>query len=282
MTYRIVSDSSCDVRELPGIAFTRVPLRIITDSVEYVDNAELDTERMVAELQRYKGKSGTACPNVADWEAAFGDADLVFAVTITSGLSGSCNAAVNAARSYESAHPGRRVCVIDSLSTGPEMVLLLERLGALIRTEKSFEEIVSEMAEYQQRTHLLFLLSSIQNLARNGRASRLGAEAVGLLGIRIYGQASEEGKLDVLGKCRGERTAQERLVQQMEQLGWQGGKVRIAHCQNGAGAKRMEGLLLRKYPGADIQIYPTGGLCSFYAEQGGMMVGYESGKSDKT
>lgn len=279
MTYRIVSDSSCDVHTLPGMEFVRVPLHIITDTMDYVDDAELDAESMATDLQRYKGKSGTACPNVADWEAAFGEAECVFAVTITSGLSGSCNAAVNAAKSYESSHPGCRVCVIDSLSTGPEMVLLLEKLGQLIQAEKSFEEIVLEMAEYQQQTHLLFLLSSIQNLARNGRVSKLGADAVGLLGIRIYGQASEEGKLDVLGKCRGERTAQERLVQQMERKGWQGGKVRIAHCQNGSGAERLRGLLLRKYPRTEIQIYPTGGLCSFYAEKGGMMVGYESGKS---
>lgn len=278
MAYRIVSDSSCDIHTLPGAAFYRVPLRIITDGAEYVDDANLDTGKMVAELQRYKGKSSTACPNVADWEAAFGDAACVFAVTITSGLSGSCNAAVNAAKSYEEAHPGRRVCVIDSLSTGPEMVLTLEKLRDLIAAEMPFEEIVAEMANYQKRTHLLFLLSSIQNLARNGRASKLGADAVGLLGIRIYGQASPEGKLDVLGKCRGEKTGLERLVQQMETLGWQGGKVRIAHCQNASGAERVRGLLLRKYPNTDIMIYPTGGLCSFYAEQGGLMVGYESGE----
>lgn len=278
MTYRIVSDSSCDIRALPGVDFVRVPLRIVTDAVEYVDDDRLDAEQMAAELQRYKGRSSTACPNVDDWERAFGEADNVFAVTITSGLSGSCNAAVNATESYEAAHPGRQVCVIDSLSTGPEMVLTLEKLRDLIGQGKDFAAITAEIAAYQNRTHLLFLLSSIQNLARNGRASKLGADAVGLLGIRIYGQASPEGKLDVLGKCRGERTALDRLVQQMERQGWQGGKVRIAHCQNKPGAERLRGLLLRKYPGTEIQIYPTGGLCSFYAEQGGIMVGYESEK----
>lgn len=278
MTYRIVSDSSCDIHTLQGAEFYRVPLRIITDAVEYVDDAELDTDKMTAELQCYKGKSSTACPNVAEWEAAFGNAACVFAVTITSGLSGSYNAAVNAAKSYEETHPGRRVCVIDSLSTGPEMVLMLEKLRDLVAAEKTFEDIVTQIADYQRRTHLLFLLSSIQNLARNGRASKLGADAVGLLGIRIYGQASPEGKLDVLGKCRGEKTGLERLVQQMEAMGWQGGKVRIAHCRNLSGAERVRGLLLRKYPRTDIEIYPTGGLCSFYAEMGGLMVGYESGE----
>lgn len=276
MSYRIVSDSSCDIRDLTGADFVSVPLHIVTDNTDYVDDGSLDAASMVEQLQRYKGKSGTACPNVADWEAAFGDAEAVFAVTITSALSGSCNAAMCAARNYEAAHPGRRVYVIDSLSTGPEVVLILEKLRELIQAGKSFEEIAADISAYRRRTHLLFLLSSIQNLARNGRASRIGAEAVGLLGIRIYGQASPEGKLDILGKCRGEKTALERLVQQMVQKSWQGGKVRIAHCLNLTGAKQLRDMLLARHPGAEIQIHPTGGLCSFYAEKGGIMVGYEA------
>lgn len=278
MHYRLVSDSSCDIHSLAGAEFVTVPLHIVTDTADYVDDAALDVGAMVEHLRQYKGRSSTACPNVADWLAAFGDAEAVFAVTITSALSGSYNAAICAARDYEADHPGRRVHVIDSLSTGPEVVLILERLGRLIRKGLDFEEIVARIETYQKHTHLLFLLSSIQNLARNGRASRIGADAVGLLGIRIYGQASPEGKLDILGKCRGEKTALERLVQQMAQKNWRGGRVRIAHCLNAAGAEGLRKLLLARFPAAEIQIYPTGGLCSFYAEKGGIMVGYEAGE----
>jgi len=33
--------------------------------------------------------------------------------------------------------------------------------------------------------------------------------------------------------------------------------------------------LLETFPQADIKIIPTSGLCSFYAEDGGLLMGYE-------
>lgn len=273
---RLVSDSSCDIHSLSGADFVSVPLHIISGQRHYVDDETLDVPAMVEELLQYKGKTSTACPNVADWEDAFGEADEVFALTITSSLSGSYNAAQCAGQTYREKHPGRRVHVIDTLSTGPEMLLLLEKLRALIRSRLSFDQITEAIGQYQRKTHLLFMLSSIQNLARNGRTSRLGAEAVGLLGLRICGKASSAGKLEMLGKCRGEKPALERLSQQMLHQGWRGGPVRIAHCLNPQGAQRLKALLLRHRPDAEIQCYPAGGLCSFYAEKGGILVGYEA------
>lgn len=272
--YKIVSDSSCDIHSLPGTEFQTVPLHIVTDQMEYVDDENLDAGAMVEALRHYKGKSSTACPNVADWEAAFAGAEQVFAVTITSGLSGSYNAARCAKESFEAAHPGVRIHVIDSLSTGPEVVLILEKLRELTNAGLSFAEIVSAIETYQTKTHLMFLLSSIQNLARNGRASRIGAEAVGLLGIRIYGQASPEGKLDVMGKCRGEATALERVAEHIARVGCSG-RVVITHCLNPQGAETLKAKLLERYHGAEITILPAGGLCGFYAEKGGLMVGWE-------
>ena len=96
---KIVSDSSSDVLTMNGIAFESVPLKIITAQKEYVDDAGLDVRAMVEELQRYKGRSSTSCPNAADWLMAFGEAKWVFCVTITGTLSGSYNAACMAKES---------------------------------------------------------------------------------------------------------------------------------------------------------------------------------------
>ena len=128
MKYKIVADSSANVREIDTIDFASVPLKIVTDNNEYVDDASLNVEGMVDELQSYKGRSGTSCPNAHEWEAAFGDADVVFGVAITSGLSGSYAAAMVAKETYEEKHPGAKVHIIDSLSAGPELELIVEFL----------------------------------------------------------------------------------------------------------------------------------------------------------
>jgi fatty acid-binding protein DegV len=76
-------------------------------------------------------------------------------------------------------------------------------------------------------------------------------------------------------KCRGEKKAILALADLMVSMGYEGGKMRIAHCLNPAAAETLKANILAAYPQADIQIRPTGGLCSFYAEKGGMIIGFE-------
>ena len=125
--FRIVADSSCDLLTLGGADFVSVPLTIRTDAEEFYDDANLDVDAMVSTLRDTKGRSYSACPNIADWESAFGESGDVIAFTITSALSGSYNAACVAKKNCEERNPTRRIYVVDSLSAGPEIALLIER-----------------------------------------------------------------------------------------------------------------------------------------------------------
>ena len=270
---KIILDSSANMTTESHVA--SVPLKIITERKEYIDDAKLNTTEMVWQLQTYTGPSSTACPSPHDWLNCFDDKPYVFCITITSGLSGCCNAAMIAKADYEQAYPGRKVCVIDSLSTGGEMELIAEKIREWIEADFSFEEICERIREYQKATGLLFMLESMQNLANNGRVSKIAAKAAGLLGIRVVGKASDVGTLEPLEKCRGEKKAISALVATMSSLGYEGGKVRISHCLNENAAQQLKNMILSLYSDADISIRPTGGLCSFYAEKGGMIIGFE-------
>lgn len=271
---KIVVDSSANMAA-PDSAVVSVPLKIVTDEKEYIDDANLNTAAMVWDLQTYTGKSSTACPSPQDWLEAFGDAPYVFCIAITSNLSGSCNAANIAKADYEHDFPDRKVCVIDSLSTGGEMELIAEKIQELIGANHSFEEICENIQEYQQHTGLMFMLESMQNLANNGRVSKIVAKAAGILGIRAVGRASDVGTLEPMDKCRGEKKAILALADHMVAMGYEGGKMRISHCLNPAAAETLKANILAAYPQADVQIRPTGGLCSFYAEKGGLLIGFE-------
>ena len=271
---KIVVDSSANM--MGGKTYvSSVPLKIITDEKEYVDNAELNTAAMVWDLQNYTGRSSTACPSPQDWLNAFEGKPYVFCVAITSNLSGCCNAAYIAKADYESEFPDRKVYVIDSLSTSGEMELIAEKIKALIEQDLSFEEICEAVKEYQQHTALIFMLESLQNLANNGRVSKIVAKAAGILGIRMVGKASDVGTLEPIEKCRGEKKALAALADHMVSMGYDGGKIRISHCMNLTAAETLKNNMLSAFPNADIQIRPTGGLCSFYAEKGGLLIGFE-------
>ncbi len=274
MKYRIVSDSSSDITYLPT-PFASVPLKIRAGGCEFVDDEALDVGAMLDHLEHYDGKTTTACPNAGEWEDAFEDAEHVVCVTITSGLSGSCNAARAAANSYLDAHPERKVLVLDTKSVGPESALILERLALLVREEPSFKQLSREIAEYMRITHLLFALESLHNLAANGRVHPLVAKLAGVFGIRIIGQASGDGVLDITNKVRGAAKTVSTLFENMLDAGYAGGRVRIHHAQNPTSAVALERMIRATFPHADVTVAETRGLCSFYAQRGGLLVGYE-------
>lgn len=272
---KIVVDSSANLAA-DRSAISSVPLKIMTEHREYIDDADLDVAAMVSDLLTYTGKSSTACPSPHDWLDAFQDKPYVFCIAISSNLSGSYNAANIAKADYERTYPGRQVFVIDSLSTGGSMELIAEKLQALIAEDLTFREIEQRIQEYQKSLAILFMLESMRNLANNGRVSKIAAKAAGILGIRAVGKGSDTGTLQMLEKCRGEKKALSYLFQNMREAGYAGGKVRISHCLNPEAAERLRERILALYPHADVQIRPTGGLCGFYAEKGGLIIGYET------
>ena len=279
MKRKIVVDSSSNLSRMQGIDFACVPLKIITDEQEYVDAPETDAFAMAHALRSYKGKSSTSCPNVGDFLAAYEGADEIFVVTITGTLSGCNNAARMAAEEYQDNHPEARVFVLDSLSTGPEMCLLARRMAALAATDATFDEICQDAEAYSQHTHLLFSLESLNNLARNGRVKLTAAVAARALGIRVLGQASPQGELDLICKTRGEHGVLERIILEMKAKGYAGGPVQIAHCDNENAARRLKLMIEAVWQNARAEIVPCGALCSFYAELGGLLVGYEDAKA---
>lgn len=275
MKRKIVADSSCDMWELNGVDFAVAPITISTDNKHYVDNQELDVHLMSEELAKYKGVSHTACPSVGSWLDCYEGYDEVFVVTLTGAMSGTYNSAMTAKGIYEEENENVKVHVFDSLSTGPEMRLLIEKLKEMIEEDLPFEEIVEKGQDYLKHSRLFFALKSLHNFAMNGRVSKTVASAIGVLNISIFATASEEGTIQQISKCRGEKKVVKSMIEHLENAGYHGGKVRISHADNLKLAHNVRDKILELYPNADIIVYPMGGLCTYYAEIGGLLVGCE-------
>ena len=276
MKFKIVTDSSADIKTLSGVPFDSVPLKIITSEREYIDDSLLDVCEMLSDLKKYSGRSHTSCPSSGEYLEAFGDAESIFCITITSNLSGSCNAANVAAKAYLADHPERNVWVIDSLSTGPECALVIERIRDLILSGLDFDSIKERVADYNlNHTRLIFALESMRNLANNGRVSLIVAKMAGLLGIRAIGRASDVGTLEMICKSRGPQNTAKDIFSNMKGDGYKGGWVKIHHADNLPATELLVSVIREEYPEAEIDVGMAGGLCSFYAEGGGLLVGFE-------
>jgi fatty acid-binding protein DegV len=95
------------------------------------------------------------------------------------------------------------------------------------------------------------------------------------LGIKIIGRASDEGKLEPFAKVRSKSKVLKTFMTEMEDNGYNGGKVVIAHACNLDDAKTIEKMIKDKYENADIEIVKAKGLVSYYAEEKGILIGYE-------
>ena len=273
MQYKIISDSSCNVLTMPREDFATVPLKILA-AREYVDDAALDVDAMIEDLKNYKGKSSSSCPNVGEWLEAFGDGEFIFGITITKHLSGSYNAAVNAAQTYMREHPGRKVFIFDSLSAGPELMLLVEKIRACEAAGDDFETTKEKVLDYHNHLHTLFSLESLTNLARNGRINPAVAKIASVLGIRVVGEASG-GQLSLVHKPRGPRKTTSTLVSMMKERGFAGGRLRVSHCRAEEAVLSLRDAVLAQFPGTNFSMEPTTALCSYYAEEGGFIIAME-------
>lgn len=276
MKIRIVADSSANLKTDLSRNLISVPLKITAGEKTFVDDENLSVKELADYLASYNGKSGSACPGTGEWIDAFGDAEWVFVITITSNLSGSYNAARVAMEQHLEEHPDCKIHIFDSLSAGAELKLTVEKIEELIAKGMEFDAICEEVHAYMLTTYLEFSLKSLRNLANNGRVSPAVAKLAGMIGLQLVGKASEVGTLEPTDKIRGEKKAIATIAKNMKAMGYKGGKVRIDHCLNEAAALKLAELLHADHPDADIAIDEVGGLCCFYAEVGGLMIGFET------
>ena len=280
MSFRIVSDSSSNVLSMGDVNYTTVPLKIIAEK-EYVDDATLDLAGMMEDLRNHKGKSGSSCPNVGEWLEAFGDAEEVFCVTISKNLSGSYAASVQAGETYMEEHPGRKVFTFDSLAVGPEMGMIIDKIRRCEADGDDYETTKAKVLDYHNHTHTLFCLESMLNLARNGRVSMAVAKIAGMLGIRVAGIA-QGGQVTPVHKPRGAKKATQTLVEMVKERGFADGNIlRVAHCYAEEAAQAFRDAVLAEFPNTRFQLEHTTALCSFYAEAGGLIIGFEGAFNDE-
>lgn len=281
MTWKLVSDSSSDL--LPGqlnsaaADVETVPLCLRVGEREFWDTEELDTAELLLAMAEEKSASSSACPSPAAFARVFEKADRTICVTISSNLSGSYNAAVLGCDLVLEEHPEKKICVIDSKSTSGAEILILRKARSLIEANPDidFEELCDTLRIYQASLRTVFTLQNFDNLIKNGRMRPLVGTLLHSLGIHVIADATPQGTIHVCDKARGEVKTYQRMAQLMgESKDCTGAEVIIAHCNNFEGAVRLKKQIVDTLPVRSVEVIPTRGLCSFYAMDKGLIVGY--------
>ena len=272
--FKLIVDSSSNMVNDPARNVEVVPLTISFGGKDYIDDQNLNIQEFLSDMNKNQVAGKTTCPSIQAWLDALEGTEKAIIVTMTSGMSGTFSSALQAKNMYEEKHPTSQIIVVDSRSAGPELTIVLHGIEKMIQGDIRFVDLEEEIAEFRMHTHLLFILQSLHNLSLNGRVSPAVAKIAGLLKINLIGTASKDGKLEPLTKARGMKKAMRELLKYIKDNNYHGGEVIIDHCENEKDAETIKEKLQAEYPDAQITIRPMHGLCSFYAEEGGLMIGF--------
>lgn len=281
MTWKIVSDSSCDLRAASfhsdSVAFELVPLRIQVGAQAFLDSDQLSVPELLAAMAAEKAASSTACPSPAAFARAFETADRVVCVTISSNLSGTYHAACIGREMVLEEHPEKQICVLDSLAASGAMVLLIRRAQALIEAdpEADFEAVCGQLRQYQTTLRTCFTLENFDNLIKGGRMRPIVGTLLHTLGIHVIAEATEEGTIRVADKARGVNKTYRAITSLMaKSKDCTDAEVVISHCENLEGAMALKRQILADLPVKHVDLLSCRGLTSFYAMEKGLIVGY--------
>lgn len=280
MSWAIIADSSCNLRgfqsQAPDTIYRYAPLKINVAGEEFIDDDTLDVAELNRKVSAEESASSSACPSVGEWADLFRSADNVIAITISANLSGSYEAAVMARDMVLEEDGDRNIFIVNSRAAGGKLELLAVEVDRyrMAHPDATFNEVTAHICDVEQASTVLFLLSSYENLTKAGRMPKMAGALANKLKIRILGTASSEGTIKVVGPARSQRKAFEKIIATMKADGYHGGPVYIDHVFNERAAQELEERIHVDWPDAEVTIMPCGGLCSYYAEEDGLIIGY--------
>ena len=278
MSVKIVADSSCDLNEdlKRKLGVTLVPLTLQIGEKSYRDDETLDVKVMLKEMAECPTSPRTACPSPNDFMKAYEGPESVFAVTLSSALSGTYESAMLAKKMLLENAEDKFVHVFDSFSASIAETLISIKIFELARKNLDNLQIVEKVNEYIKEMKTFFLLESLENLMKNGRLGKVKGTIATLLNIKPVMGATEDGNIKMVESVRGYKRAFMRFV---DIIGEQGEKLEekvigIAHCNCLERAEEFKRELMQRYKFKDIIIVETAGLSSVYANQGGIIVAF--------
>ena len=274
MKYKIVVDSSSNLENDyitdKEVGFEVVPLSITVDSKTFVDNHQININQMLEEMHASKNKATSSCPSCGYFTESYKDCEYTICITMTSKLSGTYNSAYIGGQNVDS-----KVHVIDSKATGGVMRLIVDKAYELIKSNKEFTEICSELEEYKESLNLLFVLDKFENLVKNGIMSKIAAFVANALYIKPLCIAND-GVIDVYDKPRTRKGAINKLIETIGKRTTNtcGKTCVVEHCLSDEDAEYIKKEIENKYQFSKIVITPMKGLCSFYALEKGIIVSF--------
>lgn len=173
-------------------------------------------------------------------------------VSLSTGISGTYNSAMNAALIARERYPERKIYIVDSLGASSGYGLLMDKLADLRDSGMSIEEVRDWTEEHKLNLHHWFFSTDLKFYIKGGRISKTAGAIGTILGICPLLNMDNEGRLIPRAKIRSKRKVIQEIVKRMEENADGGldysGKCYISQSACVEDAKEVARLVEERFP----------------------------------
>ena len=279
MGFRIITDSASDMPQETAakMGVTVMPIHTRFGEQEYLDGVTLKPREFFEKLVETDEIPRTSQITPFEFEEEFDKwisaGESVLCITMSAGVSGTYHSACAAAEDF-----GDKVIVIDSRQFCISLYVLVEYACRLRDAGKTLQETAAAVEEAKKRVHVISVFATLEYLKLGGRISAAAAMAGNILSIKPV-ITIRKGVVEVIGKARGSKKANNMLVEFIEQMG--GVDYNMPYCLGFTGFS--EEVLLKyvddnaaRYKEAikNITIVPVGATVGTYAGPGAVALAF--------
>jgi DegV family protein with EDD domain len=215
---KIVTDSTAYLSE----AFVRehdirvVPLYVHFGNEAFREGVDMSDEQFYARLKKEPELPTTSQPSAGEFYEVFKELDdaghEILTLTISSKLSGTWNSAMAAKEML----PEAGISVVDSLSTSIGLQLMVEAAVEAIAAGATREEVAEQVDEITGKMNLLFVVDTLEYLAKGGRIGNARAFLGTVLKVKPI-LVLQDGAIEPLEQVRSKRKATARMLELIEE-----------------------------------------------------------------
>lgn len=277
MSYKVIIDSCGELTNemKESGCFETASLTIDVNGHHIVDDETFDQAQFLQWVAQSPECPKSSCPSPERYmEGYHCDVERVYAVTLSSELSGSYNSAVLGKNLYTEEYGEKDIYVFNSRSASIGETLIGLKIKECEDQGMSFEEVIETVEAYIASQHTYFVLESLETLKKNGRLTGIKALVASALNIKPVMGSTPEGAIQQLGQARGIKKAVLKMIQQLlSDAGDTKDKIlAISHCNCKERAEEVKKTILEKGQFKDVILVDTAGISSMYASDGGLIM----------
>jgi len=240
---KIVTDSGCDLtkEQCLELGVTMLPLKVQLGEKTYLSGVDLTSEEFYDLLDQTEQMPLTSTPSVgefADTYRKLAETDPeILSIHISSGLSGTYNAAKVAAQQVDAS-----ITVLDTLTLSAGTGWQVEAAARAVKAGWGKAKILEMLKQIQAASDTYFTLPDLKYLIAGGRISHLKGLLASLLGIKPIIQVNKtDGKYYDIGKKRSFLKAIQEIPELILKKYGEGAAFRtqIVHASNPEGGEML-------------------------------------------